>query len=275
MQAVELIKWHDYRRHYQWRQAGPAGWGAHVMEYQSFGSDEVTGRMLLLPPGQATPPDAPDFDTVLLGVAGTAECVVGDGAPLALSRLDLLGVPRGTRHRIVNHGLDNALVFAMQSHEVKPDPAAQPVHLTWTAQCADFQWVLPFAETWGLHRGAGPHLRLATLSGHSIRHPLGQGSPWHAAERDLLFIQIQGETTFAAAGRDWTIEPHDLLLIRMHTPYSYRNSGLEESLFVDMGHRITQASTYYAEDPGWPVRADARVLRVRKDAHGHARLVPD
>jgi len=270
---VEQLQWQDARRSYVWRKAASAAWGYHVLEYPLCDAGSLSGQMLLLLPGQASALEAAQTDTVYLGVEGELEFTSGPERHV-VGALDLLGIARQANYRFTNCGLSNALVFCMRSKKAEGEPsAAACIHMAWKDYRNEFRWDLPFADQWGFHRGAGPHMRLDGLSGHTVRHPVGQASPWHAAERDLLFIQLQGNSAFRAAGKVWELAPWDLLVIHARTPYSYFNAGTEESVFLDMGMRITQASTYYAEDPGWPVRADARVLKTEKDAHGQVRLV--
>jgi len=279
-EAVEIMRWKDYRRLYKWREADGSGWGQHVLEYPRMDSGSISGEMIVLLPGQATDLCSEETDTVYLGVEGEVEFSMGE-ARAGLAALDLLGLPRGTAYRFANSGLSNALVFCMKNSsaprttsmtEGNIGQSAPYISMRWQDYRSGFRWTLPFAETWGFHRGAGPHMRLDTLSGHTVRHPIGQCSPWHAAQRDLLFIQLSGTSAFQSAGKVWELEARDLLLIRARTPYSYANIELSESVFLDMGVRITQGSTYYAEDPGWPIRSDARILETEKDTHGHARL---
>ncbi len=278
---VELLTWADARRSYAWRANSTSAWGHHVLDYPQCDAGTLTGQMMLLLPGQSSLPQAALTDSVYLGVQGELEFSSG-AERHAVGPLDLLGVPRGANYSFANLGLSNALVYCMGSKKTADEagsvtaaatPDAACTYMRWEAYRNAFRWDLPFADQWGFCRGAGPHLRLDSLSGHTVRHPIGQASPWHASARDLLFIQLSGNSAFRAAGKVWELAPWDVLVIHARTPYSYFNAGIEESVFLDMGIRIAQANTYYAEDPGWPVRADAAVVKTERDAHGQARLV--
>jgi uncharacterized cupin superfamily protein len=103
------------------------------------------------------------------------------------------------------------------------------------------------------------------LSGHLVRQPSGQGSPWHSSPRDVIFIQLAGEVDFAAAGQTSLLRPRDILVMPAGIPYSYRNVSLVEAVFFDIGgpRPVGAGPVYYQSNPGWPVRSDTKRPRSK------------
>ncbi|HEV7326152.1 MAG TPA: hypothetical protein VGN91_13895 [Bosea sp. (in: a-proteobacteria)] len=278
-----LMRWSEYRRSRQWLPATPGQPGANWIEYPTITGDSLHGKLVFVPPGHACPLTVAQGDVVLLGVEGELDLQLGD-TPQCMKPLDLVVIPPGVAFSFINAGTSGALFFATFGG-LDPWPfgsSAKPVnagasaeYLAWGDYRRDFHWTLPWAERWGFQRGSGPYFAPETLRGHTVRQPIAQRTPWHYAARDLLFMPLSGEVEFSAAGRVWPLEPYDLLLIPAMTPYSYANHGLVESVFLSVGGKLTpgRKGRYFAEDPGWPVRRDAKVMDTEVDPYGDARTV--
>ena len=273
---VVHFKWNDYRRSYSTRAGN--GWGSHVLEYAEIDAGTLKARLLVVPVGQGSVPRVETEDLVLVNLSGAVQVEVGSSAVVMVVR-DQLTIPAGTTYRFFNIDLNSAVLFAARniattSTDVKGGPSGASMHMLWDDCRRRFRWGLPFADKWGMHRGSGPRVSTEHLVGHMVQQPVGQGSPWHASSRDLIFIQLEGSVQFNAAGERWGLEPFDLFMMRYGTPYSYSNVGTTEVLFFDIGGNAYAAggSTYYADDPGWPVRADAVKLSTALDPTGSSYL---
>jgi quercetin dioxygenase-like cupin family protein len=274
-------RWHDYRRTPSWKD-GAASSNSRYVEYPALEGPLVRGRLVMIPAAHSFGPQTDRADTVYLGIEGETEFVVGE-ATYAVKPLDLICIPAGQSYQCSNLGLSNALlcgIYARADSE-QSQPASKstaPVtHMLWEKYRRDFHWTLPWAERWGYHRGSGPLIMADGLRGHTVRIPPGQSTPWHYAPRDLMFMGIQNEVEFRAAGREFPLNRFDLLIIPGGTPYSYINYGLAECVFLSIGGKLPpgKKSAYFDSDPGWPIRADAPRLVVEIDPHGDARLVPE
>jgi quercetin dioxygenase-like cupin family protein len=274
-------RWSDYRRAFKWAGADNGAIGSTILEYPAIEAPLVRGRMLMVPTAQSAPRHVDDNDTVFLCVEGEVEFTIGSQT-LLLEPLDLVSIPAGTAFSYVNLGLANALLCGIYARAdgKSPAPAAPKsdspaMHMKWEQYRRDFHWTLPLAEHWGYHRGSGPLIISEGLRGHTVRIPTAQTTPWHYAARDMLFMGIQHEVAFKAAGREFALGPLDFLIIPAGTPYAYVNYGLSECVFFSIGGKLPagKKGTYFAADPGWPIRADARTLQVEIDAHGDARVI--
>jgi len=272
--------WQAYRRAFKWAAGQDKGSGFQRLEYPTLEAPLVRGQLLVLPTGQGAPLQTRQTDTVYLCVEGELEFVVGD-AIFALNPLDLISIPAGTSYRFINVALAQAQACfieakndgAAASAVVSKTPAA-PNHMVWERYRRDFRWTLPLAEKWGYHRGSGPLIISDGLRGHTVRQPPGQSTPWHYAPRDMLFMGIHHEVEFKAGGREFRLAPLDFLLIPAGTPYQYTNYALSEVVFLSIGGKLPpgKKGTYFASDPGWPIRADAPVIKVVIDKYGDARV---
>jgi quercetin dioxygenase-like cupin family protein len=208
---------------------------------------------------------------VLVGVAGCLDVSAG-AESFRLGARDVLTIPQGMMYSARNADPASMVVAVVRSLEDEPVVAEQlsTAHLLrWDTYRREFRSaILPRAEVYGHHRLSGPHTPLRTLLGHAVRVPPNQASPWHEVPRDLLFIQLTGEIDFSSAGLVTLLRPADLLLVRAGTPYSYANHGFSDAVFFDIGGRILTpgaTSTYYEEDPGWPVRAEVNTYKIVSD----------
>ena len=208
---------------------------------------------------------------VLVGVAGCLRVLAGTES-FRLGPRDVLTIPQGMTYAARNAVAAPTVVAEVSSLEDEPEATAQlgTAHLlSWDDYRREFRSaILPRAEVYGHHRLSGPHTPLRTLLGHAVRVPPNQASPWHQVPRDLLFIQLTGEIDFSSAGVITLLRPADLLLVRAGTPYSYANHGFSDAVFFDIGGRILTpgaTSTYYEEDPGWPVREDVDTYKIVSD----------
>jgi mannose-6-phosphate isomerase-like protein (cupin superfamily) len=274
-------RWHDYRRELSWRTGGNDASGSRFVEYPAIEAPLVKGQLLMVPAAQGSNRRTADVDAVYLCVEGEAEFTVGS-VTFALKPLDLLSIPAGLAYEFVNPGLTNTLLCGIYAKNDGAKPAtagskAQPApqHMVWTQYRRDFRWTLPWAEQWGYHRGSGPLIISDGLRGHTVRQPPGQSTPWHSPARDMLFMGIYHEVEFKAGGRVCSLGPLDFLIIPAGTPYQYNNYGLSETVFFSIGGKLPpgQKATYFASDPGWPIRGDVEELVVEIDGHGDARLV--
>jgi quercetin dioxygenase-like cupin family protein len=233
--------------------------------------ETFAARMLRLGEGETLQDQVAATSVVLVGVAGCLQVSAGNES-FGLVQRDVLTIPQGMSHSAFNAGPNDAVFAAVRSLEDEP-VAAAPLpaahQLSWATYRREFRSaILPRAEIFGHHRLSGPHTPLRTLLGHAVRVPPNQASPWHEVPRDLLFVQIDGEIDFASAGAITTLQPADLLLVRAGTPYSYANHGFSDALFFDVGGRILTAgatSTYYEDDPGWPVQPEVKTFKIVTD----------
>jgi quercetin dioxygenase-like cupin family protein len=272
------LRWQDYRRSFKWRTAQGKSWGANLLEYPPVEGPSFSSRLFMLPVAQTISEERDTGDVVFLGIEGDVEFNVGS-EPVLLKPLDLLSVPANTVYTYVNIGLTDALmcgVFAKNDapQSASTQPTGKPQHMIWNDYRRDFHWTLPLAERWGYHRGSGPLIIAEMLRGHTARMPTAQTTPWHFSPRDMLFMGIRNEVEFAAAARKWPLGRFDFLLLPAGTPFIYTNFGLDEALFFSIGGELPpgRKGSYFAEDPGWPIRADARTLDVEIDPYGDARI---
>ncbi len=282
-QLPVLLKWNEYRRALVW---DSSAWGFHRGWYQEIDADQLTGQVILLPAAQGIRPEAKPGASVFVGVKGDVAITVQE-MTYVVGAYDVLSIPANMPFSYVNIDLESALLFMMVAKAGKAaegTPASlgdwhespkSPVYMPWQEVRRQFTWQLPRAEGWGSHRGTGPHVFSGTLSGHLVREPSAQSSPWHAPSRDIIFIQLAGEVEFTAAGRRWHLEPLDLFMMPANVPYVYTNIGLVESLFCDTGGRVRAGSTtvYWESDPGWPIGTQAEVLETEAAPDGGRRAV--
>lgn len=265
--------WKDYRRNL--RGVG-RGSGYRRIEYPDVPGATFSGRLIVLPTGQAAEAETRDGDTVFLLSHGEVEFTVG-GRHFALGPLDLLAIPAGVQFEYLNAGLEDAILCGLFAHrdEDIQEGSTEVEHMEWRNYRRDFRWTLPWAERWGFHRGSGPLIRPPGLRGHTVRMPIAQSTPWHFAPRDLMFMPIDGEIEFEAGGEAWPLEQFDMLLIPAFTPYRYSNYGLKEVIFLSIGGKLEpgKKGAYFASDPGWPIRSDAEMLDVEIDPYGDARVI--
>ena len=271
------MRWQDYRRAFAWR-VGAERPGENRLEYPAIEAPLVKGRVIVVPAGNAAPEQVDKAGAVFLAVEGETEFTVA-GERYALKPLDLLSIPAGTRYSYMNVGLTNALLCGIFAKPDPKEPSAAPtkpiMHMAWAHYRRDFHWTLPLAERWGYHRGSGPLIIADDLRGHTVRIPTGQTTPWHYAARDMLFMGISNEVEFKAGGGEWPLGPLDWLIVPAGTPYTYTNYALAECVFFSIGGKLPpgRKGTYFASDPGWPIRADAETMDVEIDAHGDARVI--
>ena len=208
---------------------------------------------------------------VLVGVAGRLRVVAG-GESFDLGARDVVSIPQGMQYAALNRGPNVSVFASVGATTDEPIGAEYLEHahlLAWRTYRREFRSApLPRAEVFGHHRLSGPHTPLRSLLGHTVRIPPNQASPWHEIPRDLLFVQLEGEIEFSSGGAITSLHPGDLLSVRAGTPYSYANVGFGDALFFDVGGRILRSgatSTYYEDDPGWPVRPDAKSYKIVSD----------
>ncbi len=117
-----------------------------------------------------------------------------------------------------------------------------PQLVRWDELVANLDWTGLHRDTeWGFHRGRAPSVHLRNARATFVFLPFGQASPPHHKNGDCVIIQLQGTTEFTLAGEDHRLAPHDCLVIPADEVYSYRNCGLEDSIFVGL---IALASTW-------------------------------
>jgi mannose-6-phosphate isomerase-like protein (cupin superfamily) len=271
--------WQEYRREFYWRTSAQGGATLRCVEYPPVEAPLVKGRLLMAPPAQGSDRRTAEIDTVYLCAEGEADFTVGS-TTFALEPLDLLSIPQGWEYEFVNSGLANTLLCGIYAKSegtkaaVRSNAPAAPQHMPWTQYRRNFRWTLPWAEQWGYHRGSGPLIISDGLRGHTVRQPPGQSTPWHSPARDMVFMGIQHEVEFKAAGCECPLGPLDFLIIPAGTPYQYTNYGLSETVFFSIGGKLPpgQKATYFVSDPGWPIRGDVEELVVEIDGHGDARV---
>lgn len=275
------MRWDDYRGAFKWVSGSENAPGTNRIEYPAVEAPMARGRLIVLPTGQSAAKQTRDTDTVYLGIEGDVEFTVGANR-LVLKPLDIVSIPAGSSYSYVNLGLANAQlcgIYAKEDGSPSAPGAAkaaiESTHMRWQEYRRDFHWTLPLAEHWGYHRGSGPLIITNGLRGHTVRMPTGQTTPWHFAARDMLFMGISDEVEFKAGGKAMPLGPRDWIIVPAGTPYTYTNYGLAECVFFSIGGKLPpgKKGTYFSEDPGWPIRADAPTMVVEIDAHGDARVV--
>jgi quercetin dioxygenase-like cupin family protein len=275
------MRWDDYRGAFNWISGPENTQGTHRIEYPAVEAPMARGRLLLVPTAQSAPTQTSDNDTAYLGIEGEVEFRIGSRTIL-VKPLDIIGIPAGTAYSYVNVGLANAQLCGIYAKSGGPATSGagskttlEPTHMKWEEYRRDFHWTLPLAEHWGYHRGSGPLIMMEGLRGHTVRMPTGQTTPWHYAARDMLFMGISDEVEFKAGNKKMPLGPRDWIIVPAGTPYTYTNYGLKECLFFSIGGKLPagKKGTYFSEDPGWPIRADAPTMTVEIDAHGDARVV--
>ena len=244
------------------------------MAYPTVNGASFGGNLLVIEQGRETESFQTTADQVFLVVEGEADFNV-DGRWYPLVKLDLISIPAKHAYHILNGGLGAATLckIAAQDADIDRMPDERVEHWRWQEYRRDFRWTLPLAETPGYVRGSGPLLRPAQLRGHTVRLPAHQTSPWHYAARDLLFLVIVGEIEFECGGRVYPMEKLDFLLIPAQMPYKYTNFGLTEELHLSIGGILEpgRKGVYFHDDPGWPIRPDARTMQVEIDIYGDAK----
>ena len=239
--------------------------------YEELVGETFAARLVQLGEGDELLAQRAATSVVFVGVAGCLDVLAG-AESFRLGARDVLTIPQGMMHSARNADPASTVVAVVRSLEDEPVAAEQlrTAHLLrWDTYRREFRSaILPRAEVYGHHRLSGPHTPLRTLLGHAVRVPPNQASPWHQVPRDLLFVQLNGEIDFSSAGVVTMLRPADLLLVRAGTPYSYANHGFSDAVFFDIGGRILTpgaTSTYYEEDPGWPVRAEVNTYKIVSD----------
>lgn len=225
-----LYRWEECRRSIHWPE--PSKWGFHFGRYREVVFGSVHGNVVLVPSGQASTSLSSSVETLILGVTGESEFHVGSGG-YVLKPYDILILGPRTSYTFKNVGLTSATFFQYSARTTsseaqargtesrsETDAGASVTHVPWEEYRREFHWGLPLADTWGSHRASGPHLKLQTLMGHLVRHPVGQSNPWHDAggngSEGVGVLLMQGESEFDAAGRTWPLKPLDLQIGRAH-----------------------------------------------------------
>jgi quercetin dioxygenase-like cupin family protein len=270
-----LLKWDDYRRGIKWESQG----GSHLGKYPDIEGDSYRARMVMVPVAQGSGAFTSPEETVYIGVEGEVEVSLGSERHL-LKPNDLLFVTANAAISYKNVGLDTALICEIVSKSHNEANAGAEVSTTtkfmdWEDVRREFHWNLPYAETWGYHRGSGPHILTTKFRGHMVRQPPAQGCPWHATTRDIFVLQLKGEIEWTAAGQKWPLIPRDLFIMRPGIPYVYTNLGMSEAIFFDIGGPVPKNSggtVYWKSDPGWPVRPDAELLPTELGPEGERRV---
>ena len=255
------LAWRDQAACPTWDQDNAGHGGGDWATYPKLACAGSTGQMILVPPGQTGSGRAYEGDSVYVGVEGEISVAVGHDT-YTIGARDILRISAETIHSFVNTGLDHALVFLTIGRPVGRDPGNPVSFMDWASNRSGFAWKAPLCERAGLQRHSGPYIYSATLAGHMVRLSPGQGSPWHGVPADLLFVSMNGDVQFSAAGAVWPLERRDILMIPANTPYLYVNVGLSDAVFFDISEKRPPGAlnTYYASDPGWPVRSDVPLL---------------
>ncbi len=264
----DLSRWADYRRTLRWTDPG-AAWGNHVGAYEGLRSTNCHARTILVPVGQASEPTLSPGIVFMLVLNGAIEVRTDENSVVA-ERHDIVRLKPDVKHSYGNCGLGDALLTRFDVEPREPIPGlALPVsdeplvHMD-AASRRNFRWThLTWGDRWGYHRGTAPLEGWAHAAGHLVRQPVGQSSPWHSSAAEIFFLQLAGEVEFTACGQRWLLQPLDLFRMPGDAPYTYTNVGSEEVWFYDLVIRErSDDPTYYAGDPGWPIRSDAKLLDV-------------
>lgn len=135
-------------------------------------------------------------------------------------------------------------------------------HRKWTDYQRDLEWGplyepdgtlhLAKADVFRYHRGTYPWIESDDLSGHGVRVPGGQGSPWHAVQVDYIYVGVKGVAHFSVGDDQYRLGPLDILMMPAKTPYSYTNWELSEAVFFDLGPRRygLGPTNYFEAAPG-------------------------
>jgi quercetin dioxygenase-like cupin family protein len=261
------LPWKEYRRQLTWEAAPGLAFGGERVVYPACSTQQMSARLMMVPPGHGWPTGKLTEDTIFVCVQGEVEYYVDDATYL-LRKNDILRIDEGVEYSSQNVGGGPALMYAAYENPgfdsaVSTDPRFVPsdgpvYYMPWAERRRDFVWHAPLSDKMGFHRHSGPFVETTHMRGHITSMPPGQVSPWHGVPGDVIFIQLEGEIEFVAGGRVWPLEPLDILFLPAQTPYIYRNVSMApEHFFLIMSERPDGArSTYYESDPGWPVSPD-------------------
>lgn len=274
---LSRMGWDEYRTGMTARGGGEGGPGSGWIQYPAIRGKSIHGRLAILPAGHEVSDMVAGADLVILAMNGHTEIEI-DGTIHRLDLHDMAMLPSGTRYIWRNPSLTNGQCYftygcsAPDFSDAAASNGGSPVIEHWVDYARDFKWTLPRSDTWGYRRGSGPYFGLPMLRGHTVRQPIGQTTPWHYAPRDLLFTVVSGEIAFHCGNRIHTLGPRDMLIIPAEMPYRYQNSGIEEVFFLSIGGALIEGKKgrYFEEDPGWPIRDDAKTLNTSIDPYGNA-----
>lgn len=292
--------WDDYRRMGDWELPKADTWGFHRVKYPQVDGSAMYGHVVRVLPGQASPEQSHPVDIFFVAISGEVELYVGSTI-YALRPHDLLKVDAGTPYRYLNVGFSDALFFNIfakpdgtsetsreaggaasgtTGQRAGNDPTGGITHMRWEEYRRELNWSLvPKADVWGFHRGDFPMMRSEKLNCHTVRHPAGQSSPWHALPGDNFIMVLLGELEVRAAGRVFILKPLDVVWIPGNLPYKYSSVGQSEALIFGMfvkwpGYRekrdpVTPApgSTYYDPEPTSDPWLDRAKPALKKGAY--------
>lgn len=275
-EPVLHMAWRDAARKPLCRTADSGTTPSRWIEYEGLTGHDCRIEHLALPAGQRCEATGSSGGTVLAGVEGTVAVQVGPATHHVHER-DLLALPAGLAYALHNASdTQAAFLCTVRAHGaagMAPVAQGQVLHVSRETSVQQLTWTLPFANTWGHHRGSGPYVSPEGLRGHMVSLPLGQASPWHHAPRDLYFLGMDGVVEFQAVGQCVRLESMDLLHVQSGTPYRYCNVAAGDAFFLSIGGAAARGAkgVYYQDDPGWPVRADARILDTDADPYAGLR----
>lgn len=273
---IALASWVDAMRTPESRTGEPDSDRSIWLEYRGIAGPNCNVTRLAIPAAQYCEQTEIKGSTVLACADGAVDVHVGE-AVYRLRERDLLALPAGRSIKMRNLN-DHAAAFIGQVRALAGLATTNATgdlvqHIRWDTSLRQMTWTYPLANTWGYRRGSGPYVSPKNLRGHMVLLPLGQGSPWHHAPRDLYFLGMKGVVEFHSAGMSKRLGHMDVLYIRTSTPYRFINVSVEDAHFLSIGGAPVRGAkgVYFEEDPGWPIRPDAKVMDTDADPYADVR----
>ncbi|SDH84092.1 Cupin domain-containing protein [Sinosporangium album] len=108
-----------------------------------------------------------------------------------------------------------------------------PRLFAWADQVAGLSWTgLHRDDEWGWHRGRTPAVEVTNARTGVVVLPLGQASPPHVKDADVVIIGLDGVIDFLVDGEKFRVGERDFLTVPAGCVYSYKNAGMGNASFV-------------------------------------------
>ena len=243
-------RWKDYRRMITWKSPDEPTWGSRQGVYPPLETSQLQAQVVRIPAGQGAPLYQAPSELIIVQVVGQLDFTIGTELHI-VKPFDMLVLPANTPHEVFNAEFEDALFFvvhdrppagepystdpfggAEQSSE--PPTDAEITHLKWDDYRRQVDYRGGLSGVYGYHRGVYPIVETATMRGHPVRVPGGQGSPWKTVRGDAIYIGLVGEVEIYGNSFDepeaYPLGPLDLLM--MPPPVgAFQNPGLSDAVF--------------------------------------------
>jgi mannose-6-phosphate isomerase-like protein (cupin superfamily) len=100
-------------------------------------------------------------------------------------------------------------------------------------ELAKAKWSLPLADRVGYFRANFCGIKGDRGGLGLVAVPVGQRSPLHHYDAELLFLGLKGCITWKVDDAEYRVGPQDLLYVGPGTNYEYWNSGFEDALVAE------------------------------------------